>query len=69
MILDGVLAATGDEDDVVDARLERLLDAVLDDGLVDERQHLLGLRFGGRQKAGAQAGRGKDGFSDAHGGS
>ena len=50
MIFDGVLAAAGDEDDVLDAGRDGLLDAVLDDRLVDERQHLLGLRLGGRQE-------------------
>ena len=43
-----------------------LLDRVLDDRLVDQRQHLLGLRLGRRQEAGAPAGGGEDGFSDAH---
>ena len=33
-----------------------LLDGVLDQGLVDDRQHLLGLRLGGGEKAGAEAG-------------
>ena len=64
VILDGVLAAAGDEDDVVDARGDRFFDAVLDDRLVDERQHFLGLRLGRRQEAGAEAGGGKDGFAN-----
>src|SRR5690606_16127759 len=42
------------------------LDAVLDDRLVDQRQHLLRLRLGGRQEPRTEAGGGKDGF--AHGG-
>ena len=50
MILDGVLAAPRDQNDVVDAGGDGLFDAVLNDRLVDERQHLLGLRLGGRQK-------------------
>ena len=41
-----------------------LLDAVLDDRLVDERQHLLGLGLGGRQEAGAQTRDGKDGLAN-----
>ena len=45
---------------------DRLLDRVLDDRLVDERQHLLGLRLGGGQEPGAPAGGGEDGFADAH---
>ena len=40
-------------------------DAVLDDGLVDERQHFFGLRFGCGKKSGAEAGGGEDDF--AHG--
>ena len=64
VIFDGVLAAAGDEDDVVDARGDRFLDAVLDDRLVDERQHFLGLRLGGGQEAGAEAGGGEDGFAN-----
>ena len=64
MILDRVLAAAGDEDDVVDARGDRFFDAVLDDRLVDERQHLLGLRFGGWKKPGAEAGGREDGLAD-----
>ena len=44
----------------------RLLDAVLDDRLVDQRQHLLGLRLGRGQEAGAPAGGREDGFTDAH---
>ena len=67
VILDGVLAAAGDEDDVVDARRDRFLDAVLDDRLVDERQHLLGLRLGGGQEAGAEARSGKHGFAHDRG--
>ena len=65
MILDRVLAAAGDEDDVVDARRDRFLDAVLDDRLVDERQHFFRLRLGRRQEAGAEPGGGKDGFANA----
>ena len=65
VILDRVLAAAGDEDDVVDAGRDRFLDAVLDDRLVDERQHFLRLRLGRGQEAGAEAGGGEDGFADA----
>ena len=64
VILDGVLAAAGDQDDVVDARRHRFLDAVLDDRLVDQRQHLLGLRFGRREKTGAEAGGREHGFAN-----
>ena len=36
-----------------------LFDGVLDEGLVDHRQHFFGLRLGGREKAGAEARDGK----------
>ena len=38
----------------------RLLDAVLNDGLVHQRQHFLGLRLGGGQEARAQSCRRKN---------
>ena len=65
VVLDGVLAAAGDDDDVGEAGRHRLLDHVLDDRLVDERQHLLRLRLGGGQEARAEAGGGEDGLADA----
>ena len=61
---DGALAATDDHDHLFDPRFDRLLDAVLDGGLVDQGQHLLGLRLGDRQKAGSQPGRRDDGFAN-----
>ena len=64
VILDRVLAAAGDDDDVRDAGVERFLDAVLNGRLVDERQHLLGLRLGGWEKTGAEAGGGEDGLTN-----
>ena len=64
VVLDGVLAAAGDDDDVVDAGGDGFLDAVLNDRLVDEDQHLLRLRLGGGQEAGAESGGGKDGFAN-----
>ena len=45
VVLDGALAATGDDEDVVDAGAHGLLDHVLDGRLVDDRQHLLRLAF------------------------
>ena len=59
VIFDGLLAAAGDDDDLVAARGQGLFDAVLNDGLVDQRQHFFGLGFGGGQKTRAQAGGGK----------
>ena len=66
VVLDGPLLAAGHDDDLLDAGGHRLLDRVLDDRLVDERQHLLRLRLGRRQEAGAPAGGREDGFADAH---
>ena len=66
MILDGLLAAPGDDQDLVAAGSHRLFHPVLDDGLVHQRQHLFGLSFGGGQKAGAQAGGWENGFADFH---
>ena len=47
-----------------DAGGDRFFDAVLDDRLVDQRQHLLRLRLGGGKESGAETGGGKDGFAD-----
>ena len=62
VVLDRPLVAAGDEDHVADAGLVGLLDRVLDQGLVHDRQHLLGLRLRGGQEPGAQAGDREDRF-------
>ena len=54
VILDRALAAAGDEQHPVDPRSYELLHDVLHNRLVDERQHLLGLRARRRQQAGAE---------------
>ena len=59
MVLDAALAAAGDEDHLGDSGRRRFLDRVLDQRLVDDRQHLLRLRLGGRQKSCAEPGHGK----------
>ena len=64
MVFDGALVAAGDEDHFGDAGRDRFFDGVLDQRLVDDRQHLLRLRLGGGKEAAAQAGDGKDGFTD-----
>ncbi len=64
MIFDGVLAPARDEDDIGDTGGDCLFDAVLNDWLVDEREHLLRLRLGRRKETGTQAGNGKDGLAD-----
>src|SRR5688572_15584114 len=53
MILDRALPSASDDNYVFDAGLNRFLDAILNQRLVDQRQHLFGLGFGGGQEAGA----------------
>ena len=60
VILDGSLAAAGDEQDLLDAVRDQFLHHVLHDRLARDRQHLLGLRLGGRQKPRAMPGDGND---------
>ena len=64
MVLDRPLRAAGDKDHVGDARRCRLFNRVLDQRLVDHRQHLLGASLGRGQKTGTHAGDGKNGFPD-----
>jgi hypothetical protein len=66
VVLDRALLAGGDDDHLFDAGRDGLLDRVLDDRLVDQGQHLLGLRLGRRQETGAPSGGGEDGLSNAH---
>ena len=56
MILDRVLGAARDEIELLDAGSLGLFDRVLDQRLVDNRQHLLRHRLGRRQKTGAEPG-------------
>ena len=56
VVLDRALAPAGDEQHARDAGPHQLLDHVLDDRLVDDRQHLLRLRAGRRQQARAEPG-------------
>ena len=65
VVLDGALVAAGDEDHVADAGGIGFLDGVLDQRLVDHRQHFLGLRLGGGQEAGAEACDGEHGLANA----
>ena len=66
VILNGPFASPGDDDDLLYATGHGLFHHVLDDGLVYQGEHLFGLRLGGRQQAGAQAGGGKDCFAYFH---
>src|SRR5258705_2496558 len=60
MILDDAPVASGDEDEMLDAGLPRLVNDVLDHRPVDDRQHFLGHGLGGGQESGPQAGNGED---------
>ncbi len=67
MILDARFAAPGDEHEVLDARLAGFVDDMLDDRLVDHRQHFLGHRLGRGQEAGAEPGHREHGFANTLG--
>ena len=56
MVFDDRLVAAGDEDEMLDAGLARLVDDILDDRPVDDRQHLLGDGLGGGQEPRAKTG-------------
>ncbi len=62
MVLDDTFVAASDEDEVLDAGLPRLIDHMLDDRPVDDRQHLLGHSLGGGEKARAEPGDREHGF-------
>ncbi len=66
VVFHGGLAAAGDDDDLGAAGGDGLFNAVLDEGLVDETEHLLGRGLGGREEAGAHACGGEDSFADFH---
>ena len=65
MVLDRVFAAARDDHDPLDPGVARLLDDVLDEGPVDQGQHLLGLGLGGRQEARTQARGGENGDANS----
>jgi hypothetical protein len=65
MVLDGILAFAGDDDDLLDSGGNALFGDVLNLGLVDDGEHLFGLRFGGRKETRAEARGREDGFADA----
>ena len=64
VVLDGPLAAAGDQQDVADPGGYRFLHDVLDGRRVDDRQHLLGYRLGGGQEPRSQARGGDDRLPD-----
>ena len=57
------LAAAGDHAELLDAGGARLLDRVLDQRLVHDRQHFLGGRLGGGQESRAEARDGQHGLT------
>jgi hypothetical protein len=67
VILDHTLVAASDEDEVLDPRRTRFVHDMLEDGAVDDRQHLLGYRLGRGQKSGAEAGHRKHGLANTLG--
>ena len=62
----GLAGARHDDGGVDLLRVEGLLHHVLDDRLVEDRQHLLGGALGGGQKAGTEAGGGDDSLHAEH---
>src|SRR5437773_3343004 len=64
MIFDGILAFAGDDNDVLDSRRDALFGDVLNLRLVDDGEHLFGLRFGGGKEARAEAGGREHGLSN-----
>ena len=67
MVLDDRFVAAGDEDEVLDAGLARLVHRVLDQRPVDDREHFLGHGLGGRQETGAETGDREHGCANALG--
>ena len=64
MIFNGALGSAGDEYQALRAGSQRLLDGILDEWLIDHRQHFLGTGFGGRQESRAATGHRENGGSD-----
>jgi hypothetical protein len=66
VIFDGLLAAAGDDENLIAAGGHGFFDSILDDGLVHQREHFFRLGFGGGQEAGSEAGGGEYSFGDFH---
>lgn len=67
MVFNGILAAAGDDDNVLDTGGGAFLDGVLNERLVDNWKHFLGLSLGGRKKASAESCCREDCFANAFG--
>ncbi len=64
VVLEGVLAAGGHEDELLDPGFARLVDRVLDQRTVDQRKDFLRNRLGGRQEPRAETGNRKHRLCD-----
>ena len=60
-----VFSSAGNDNNVVNSGGDTLFDDVLDEGLVDHRQHFLGLRFGRGEESSAQSRGWKHGFANS----
>jgi hypothetical protein len=63
VVFDGPLPPAADDDDILDPRLNRFFNDVLDGRLVHDGEHFFRLGLGGRQEPGAEPGRGNHRFS------
>jgi hypothetical protein len=64
VIFNDPFVAAGHENEVFDSGLAGLVNDMLDKRPIDDRQHFLRHSLSGRQKPGAEAGYGEDGFAD-----
>ena len=64
MVFDAALVAAGDKHHFGATGFHGFFHGVLNQGLIDNRQHFFGAGFGGGQKAGAHTGHGEYGFFD-----
>ncbi len=64
MVFDHGLVTAGDENEMLNARLARLIDAMLKHGAIYNGQHFLGDRLGGGKNARAKTRNWKHRFSD-----
>lgn len=66
VIFDRTFSSSGNDDDVFDAGCDGLLHDVLNQRLVDQREHLFGRGFGSGEKACAQSSSGNNGLTYIH---
>ena len=64
MVFDAAFAAAGHKNDFGAACFHGFFHCVLNQGLIDNRQHFFGIGLGGGQKTRAHAGNGEYGFAD-----